>query len=91
MTMLCAWAANHLQDEPVVRTVLFSAGTVVTYVINMWLPLLAYPASQAPDWKVGASVYLALQVATTFLFVAIHYLFRRDKHIAAAKSLREKQ
>lgn len=87
MTMCCAWAANNLHHAPVVRTVLFSSGTVVTYVMNMWLPLVAYPASEAPNWRVGASVYLALQLATTILFIAIYYLFKREDRIAAAKAV----
>lgn len=91
MTLLIAWASNHLQHEPAARTVMFSLGTAITYVLNMWIPLLAYPASEAPNWKVGASVYLAFQIATTFLFVAIHYLFEWEKKKAVKSDGNEYQ
>jgi hypothetical protein len=63
---------------------MFSTGTFITYVLNMWVPLLAYPASQAPHWKAGASVYLAFQLFATVMFIGIHYGLERDKKIKGA-------
>ena len=78
MMTLCAWATNHLQGEPEVRTILFSTGTTIAYISNMFLPIVAFPAKQAPHWKIGSKLYLGFMVAMTFLFVAIHFLLKWD-------------
>jgi ACS family pantothenate transporter-like MFS transporter len=83
MTLLIAWASNHMQHQPVTRVVMFSTGTFITYVLNMWVPILAYPASQAPNWTAGASVYLAFQLFATILFLGIHYGLDMEKRVRA--------
>lgn len=60
---------------------MFSTGTFMTYVLNMWVPILAYLASQAPNWTVGASVYLAFQLFATILFIGIHYGLDREQRV----------
>lgn len=77
--LLCSWAATHLQQEPEVRTVLFASGTILAYLLNAFVPLAAFPASQAPNWHIGAKLYLGFAVTSAVLFVAIHFAFRYDK------------
>ncbi|KAK7425027.1 hypothetical protein QQZ08_008303, partial [Neonectria magnoliae] len=54
MMLLCSWASEHLQDEPQVRTVLFASGTLFAYLLSAFIPIAAYPASEAPNWRIGA-------------------------------------
>ncbi|KAH8898083.1 MFS general substrate transporter [Thozetella sp. PMI_491] len=78
MMLLLAWAMEHLQGEPEVRTVLFASGTVVSYILNAFVPIAAYPASEAPNWRIGAKLYLGFAGLSTLLFVAIHFFLRWD-------------
>lgn len=84
MMLICAWATNNLQHEPEVRTILFSTGTTWAYIQNMFIPLLAYPASQAPNWKVGPKVYMAFAVWTLFVFFGIHFRLKYEAKRKAA-------
>lgn len=81
--LLCAWAAAHLEKEPQVRTVLFATGTLFSYLFNAFLPIAAYPSSEAPNWQIGAKLYLGLSVVAAVLFISIALIFRwqakRDK------------
>jgi hypothetical protein len=76
--LLCSWASENLQDQPEVRTVLFPSGTIIAYALSAFVPLAAYPASEAPDWKIGAKLYLGFAVFALFLNVGIYFGFRRE-------------
>ncbi|KAH8702231.1 major facilitator superfamily domain-containing protein [Talaromyces proteolyticus] len=77
--LLCAWASIHLQDEPEARTVLFATGTVMSYICNAFIPIAAYPAVEAPHWRIGAKLYLGFAVMVFFLMIGIHFAFRWQK------------
>ncbi|PYH41586.1 MFS general substrate transporter [Aspergillus saccharolyticus JOP 1030-1] len=77
--LLCAWATAHLETEPQVRTVLFATGTLFSYLLSAFLPIAAYPADEAPHWRIGAKLYLALSILAAILFVAIYLAFRWEK------------
>ncbi|PWY67123.1 MFS general substrate transporter [Aspergillus sclerotioniger CBS 115572] len=77
--LLCAWAAAHLEKEPEVRTVLFATGTLFSYLFSAFLPIAAYPASEAPHWRIGAKLYLGLSSLATVLFVCIHFAFKWEE------------
>lgn len=74
--LLCAWAAAHLEKEPQVRTVLFATGTLFSYLFSAFLPIAAYPSSEAPNWRIGAKLYLGLSVLAAMLFISISFIFR---------------
>ena len=76
--LLCAWATAHLEKEPQVRTVLFATGTLFAYLLSGFLPIAAYPASEAPHWRIGAKLYLGLACLASALFIAIAIIFRRE-------------
>ncbi|KAL1855125.1 hypothetical protein Plec18167_002111 [Paecilomyces lecythidis] len=76
MLLLCSWAATHLQDKPEVRTILFASGTLLAYLLSAFVPIAAYPASEAPNWHIGAKVYLGFAVLSTFMFIGISAGFR---------------
>ncbi|GAA84713.1 major facilitator superfamily transporter [Aspergillus luchuensis IFO 4308] len=77
--LLCAWAAAHLETEPEVRTVLFATGTLFAYLLSAFLPIAAYPASEAPHWRIGAKLYLGLSCLAAVLFVCIHFAFKWEE------------
>lgn len=77
--LLCAWASVNMQSEPEVRTVLFATGTVMAYILSATIPLAAYPASQAPKWKIGAKVYLGFAIFSIFVYVGIYFGFAWEK------------
>lgn len=68
-----AWATENLQHEPQVRTMIFASGTVFTYVMNAFIPIAAFPAVEAPNWKIGSKLYLGFTITATLIFFAIHY------------------
>lgn len=73
MIILMAWATENLQHEPQVRTMLFASGTVLAYVMSAFIPIAAFPAVDAPHWKIGSKLYLGFSIAATLIFFAIHY------------------
>ncbi|RAH67697.1 MFS general substrate transporter [Aspergillus aculeatinus CBS 121060] len=77
--LLCAWATAHLETEPQVRTVLFATGTLFSYLLSAFLPIAAYPAEEAPHWRIGAKLYLALSMLAAILFITIHFVFKWEK------------
>ncbi|KAJ5389879.1 Major facilitator superfamily domain general substrate transporter [Penicillium cataractarum] len=77
--LLCAWAAAHLEREPQVRTVLFATGTLFSYLFSAFLPIAAFPASEAPHWRIGAKVYLGLSLLAATLFISIAVIFKREE------------
>jgi len=74
--LLCAWATTNLEGEPAVRTVLFASGTILSYIQSAFLPIAAFPASEAPHWRIGAKLYLAFAIVAMFMFIGIHFAFR---------------
>lgn len=74
--LLCSWASENLAHEPQVRTVLFATGTLCAYLISAFVPIAAFPASEAPNWRIGAKLYLGFACLAVFLFTAIHFGFR---------------
>lgn len=71
--IICAWAAANLESEPEVRTVFFASGTILSYLQNAFLPIAAFPAREAPHWRIGAKVYLGLAVTSTIMFIGIFF------------------
>lgn len=76
--LLCAWASEHLEREPEVRTVLFASGTILSYIWTAFLPIAAFPASEAPHWRIGSKVYLGFACLATVIFIAIYYGLRLE-------------
>jgi ACS family pantothenate transporter-like MFS transporter len=46
--LLCSWASGNFEAEPEVRTVLFASGTILSYLQSAFVPIVAFPASEAP-------------------------------------------
>lgn len=80
MIILMAWATENLQHEPQVRTMLFASGTVVAYVMNAFIPIAAFPAVEAPHWKIGSKLYLGFSAVATLMFFAIHYRLKWESN-----------
>ncbi|KAJ5322877.1 hypothetical protein N7452_011166 [Penicillium brevicompactum] len=76
--ILCAWASAHLEKEPQVRTVLFATGTLFSYLFSAFLPIAAYPASEAPHWRIGAKLYLGLCSVAAVIYVTIFFMLKRE-------------
>jgi uncharacterized membrane protein len=75
MMILCSWAAANLQHEPQVRTMIFASGTVLAYILNASLPIAAYPAKEAPHWRIGAKLYLGFACVSVCMFLGIRWMF----------------
>lgn len=84
--ILCAWASAHLENEPQVRTVLFATGTLFSYLFSAFLPIAAYPASEAPHWRIGAKLYLGLCSLAAVIYVAIFAMLKREARTKARTS-----
>lgn len=52
---------------------LFATGTVMSYLLNAFLPIAAYPASEAPDWRIGAKVYMGFACIAAAIYVGIYF------------------
>ncbi|KAF4959213.1 hypothetical protein FSARC_10804 [Fusarium sarcochroum] len=79
MMLLCSWASENLAHEPQVRTVLFASGTLFAYILSAFVPLAAYPASEAPHWRIGAKLYMGFAGFALCLYFAIYFGFRWEK------------
>ncbi|PSN68709.1 major facilitator superfamily transporter [Corynespora cassiicola Philippines] len=78
MMLLCSWASAHLQHEPEVRTVLFASGTIFAYLMNAFIPIAAFPAREAPNWRIGSKLYLGFACLSTCIFIGIWFAFRYE-------------
>ncbi|KAK1446836.1 major facilitator superfamily transporter [Colletotrichum cuscutae] len=87
--LLCSWASAHLQGEPEVRTVLFASGTVLAYIMSAFIPIAAFPASEAPHWRIGAKLYLAFALVSAVIFVGIHFAFKWEEKKKAKEAVKE--
>jgi sugar phosphate permease len=76
--LLCSWASAHLEGEPEVRTVLFATGTIFSYLQSAFVPIAAFPAVEAPYWRIGAKLYLAFALVAMCIFIGIHFAFRLE-------------
>lgn len=90
MIILMAWATENLQHEPQVRTMLFASGTVLAYVMNAFIPIAAFPAVEAPDWRIGSKLYLGFTIAATLIFFLISYRLKLEAS-KKAKSVYENE
>ena len=86
MMLLLAWASTNLQHELEVRTVLFASGTLLAYTLNAFVPIAAFPAKEAPHWRIGAKLYLGFALLSTSMFVGIYFKFRHDNKRKAAQA-----
>ncbi|KAF2801151.1 major facilitator superfamily transporter [Melanomma pulvis-pyrius CBS 109.77] len=86
--LLCSWAAVHLQGEPEVRTVLFASGTIFAYLMNAFIPIAAFPAKEAPNWRIGAKLYLAFAILAALVFIGIHFAFKWDDKRREKKAIK---
>jgi TRAP-type C4-dicarboxylate transport system permease small subunit len=57
---------------------MFASGTMLAYALNAFLPIAAFPASEAPHWRIGARVYLGFALLALVLFVVLWVGFRRE-------------
>lgn len=71
--LLTTWASENLEAEPEVRTVLFASGTILSYLQTGFVLIAAYPASQAPNWQIGAKLYLGFALVALAMFIGIHF------------------
>ncbi|KAL3436391.1 major facilitator superfamily domain-containing protein [Aspergillus tetrazonus] len=76
LTILFSEAAR--MGSPEARTILFASGTIISYALNAFVPIAAFPASEAPHWRVGAKLYLGFAVVASFMFIGTHIGFRRE-------------
>lgn len=86
--LLCAWASTHLQNEPEARTIMFASGTIIAYALNAFVPIAAYPASEAPHWRIGAKLYIGFAVLALFIFIGMHIGFRREEKVKKREAQR---
>lgn len=87
--LLCSWGSTHLEDEPEARTILFASGTIISYALNAFVPIAAFPASEAPHWRIGAKLYMGFAVVALFMFVGTYVGFRRDEKKGTARDRAE--
>ncbi|KAK2024917.1 major facilitator superfamily transporter [Colletotrichum zoysiae] len=87
--LLCSWASAHLQGEPQVRTVLFASGTVLSYLMSAFIPIAAFPASEAPHWRIGAKLYLGFALVSSVMFIGIHFALQWEEKRKAKDAVKE--
>ncbi|WDK16912.1 major facilitator superfamily transporter [Colletotrichum graminicola] len=87
--LLCSWASAHLQGEPQVRTVLFASGTILSYLMSAFIPLAAFPASEAPQWRIGSKLYLGFALVSSVMFVGIHFALQWEEKRKAKDAVKQ--
>ncbi|KAI8307048.1 hypothetical protein K4K61_003957 [Colletotrichum sp. SAR11_59] len=87
--LLCSWGSAHLQHEPEVRTVLFASGTVLAYIMSAFIPIAAFPASEAPNWRIGSKLYLAFALVAVVIFIGIHFGFKWEQKKQQKEAVKE--
>lgn len=68
---------------------LFASGTVLAYILSASIPIAAFPASEAPNWRIGSKLYLGFAVVATVVFVGIHFAFKWDDKKKAKAAVKE--
>ncbi|CAG9978722.1 unnamed protein product, partial [Clonostachys byssicola] len=87
--LACAWAMENLQEEPELRTVLLASGTLVAYALSAFVPIAAFPASEAPNWKIGAKLYIGFAVTSATAFIGIYFGLRREAQKREQRTVQE--
>ncbi|KAJ5015916.1 hypothetical protein K4K57_012476 [Colletotrichum sp. SAR 10_99] len=87
--LLCSWGSAYLQHEPEVRTVLFASGTVLAYIMSAFIPIAAFPASEAPNWRIGSKLYLAFALVAVVIFIGIHFGFKWEQKKQQKEAVKE--
>lgn len=68
---------------------MFASGTVIAYILSASLPIAAFPASEAPNWRIGSKLYLGFALVATVVFVGIHFAFKWDEKKKAKAAVKE--
>lgn len=68
---LWAWVSDMLPMDAEQRALTISFAITMYYAINSWSNVLIFPASQAPHYKHGWPVCLALWIASAMVIVAL--------------------
>ncbi|PMD33348.1 MFS general substrate transporter [Hyaloscypha variabilis F] len=89
--LITAWASENLEAEPEVLTVLFASGTILSYLQSGFVPIAAYPASQAPNWHIGAKLYLGFAAVALTMFIGIHFGLKWEAKKKAEKLAEEER
>ena len=59
--------------------------------MNAFIPLAAFPAKEAPNWRIGAKLYLGFAVLSVFIFVGIWAAFRWEERRGQGGKTRERE
>jgi len=87
--LLCSWASGNLESEPEVRTVLFASGTIFSYLQSAFIPIAAFPAFEAPNWRIGSSLYLGFALVAMAMFTGIHFALKWEAKRKSKNLLKE--
>ena len=72
------WANEICGDDAEERALVLGIMNSAAYAINAWLPVLTYPAKEAPRFKHGFIFSTALCLVLIGITQAVGYLQRRD-------------
>ncbi|KAI5481261.1 MFS general substrate transporter [Pseudohyphozyma bogoriensis] len=84
--VLCAWISDVCGGRPELRTVIYASGTCISYILSATYPLKAYPASQAPNWKIGAKMNIGTFAVSIPVILLAVYLSRKQARFTGTPS-----
>ncbi|KAH7398107.1 pantothenate transporter liz1 [Cadophora sp. MPI-SDFR-AT-0126] len=79
-----AWAMEVCRDDNEERAVVASSMNAMVYAIVAWLPIVVFPQTMAPDFRIGYPTSWAFNIAAVIGVVAIHFLVQWERKNAEA-------
>lgn len=58
----------------------------MAYIMSAFIPIAAYPAKEAPHWRIGAKLYLGLACVAVVVFLGIWWALRWEERRKIAGS-----
>ncbi|KAK9458945.1 major facilitator superfamily domain-containing protein [Lipomyces oligophaga] len=76
--LMLTWSAEIFQDNAELRGIAVATGSTISNAIQAWLPLLIFPTTEAPHYKIGYKFTTALNFIEALGVLNFLYLSKRE-------------
>ncbi|KAF9003169.1 retrograde regulation protein 2 [Hymenopellis radicata] len=92
--LIFAWVSDLIPQDPEQRALVVGVAIAIYYAISAWSQVLVWPAKQAPHYKYGWQVSIALWILVIGMTVALRYIdltFMLPKRLAFAEEVHRRE
>ncbi|KAI5844515.1 vitamin H transporter [Morchella snyderi] len=85
--ILFSWVNVILKDDAEARAFTIGCMMTLAWAIYAWIPLVAFPAVDAPKWRTGYILAVVFSLLTWALMMLGQWLHRREQRMAAQQHI----